>query len=794
MRITIKTKLVIVGTLLAFVPTLIISVILSNIAVENATITLKQEAKNKLSAIRNTTAENIESYFSFIENQVITLSSNIMIVDSMRDINNAYHDYVATVTPAQIQQRKQSLSPYYQDAFGEKFKALNNQESANPDNLLNQASPATIALQHLYISDNSAPLGEKDSMVSANENNTYNDIHQHIHPSIRQYQQKFGYYDIFLVDVDSGDIVYSVFKELDYATSLKDGVYANSGIAEAFNAALNASDKDQVYLSDFAPYLPSYNAPASFISSPIFDNDKMIGVLIFQMPIDRINKVMTHAQKWQDAGLGLSGETYLVGSDYTMRSDGRFLLEDKTGYLELMNDVGLSTKQISQLDSKNTTIGLQPVNTKGTKAALSGIKGFDIFDDYHDISVLSAYQPIEVEGLHWALMSEIDEAEAFASIKDLQESILKNTLIACIAALIIGGILGWLFARLLIRPIDEMLRTVINIAEGDNDLTMRLNITGNDEVTELSTGMNVFINKIDSMFSELLKSVARMVPMSQELNEANTSLANASKEQKQIADAINSHLTDTNKSTETVDIELSHINKATEQGQKVVNDSEVSVQNVATSMTTMSQDIMNAVTAIDELQGNTDKIASVIDVINSIAEQTNLLALNAAIEAARAGEAGRGFAVVADEVRNLAQKTRQSTNEVTEMVTAIQSGTSSVVEIMGRGKNSAEESNAHVVQATEHLTIAAQVMLDITDKVTNINTAIEHQKNSFEQVSLSYEEINNSFIRSNESYEFAYTVGENMNSLGNKLLGFIQQFKVTDATWSTQKRSIKRKE
>jgi len=146
-------------------------------------------------------------------------------------------------------------------------------------------------------------------------------------------------------------------------------------------------------LVEYKPYHPSYNAPSSFISTPIFSGDSAIGVLVFQLPIDRINDIMTNKQQWTKVGLGATGETYIVAEDYTIRNQSRFLIEDSTNYFKMLEDLKVEPKTIAKIKNFNSTIGLQEVKTEGTEAALKGETDSRIFKDYRGVPVLSAFKP-----------------------------------------------------------------------------------------------------------------------------------------------------------------------------------------------------------------------------------------------------------------------------------------------------------------------------------------------------------------------------------------------------------------
>ena len=264
----------------------------------------------------------------------------------------------------------------------------------------------------------------------------------------------FGYYDIFIVDHETGHIVYTVFKEVDYGTSLLTGPYSKTNSADAFRSARDADDKDFVKLVDFEPYHPSYNAYASFIASPIYNGSKKIGVLIFQMPVERINDIMTNRHDWAEIGLGVSGETYIVGSDYKIRNQSRFLIEDKEEYFNKIREMGVHPKTIDRIKNLNSTIGLQEVKTEGTEAALRFETGTRIFPDYRGVSVLSSYRPLNILDMNWVIMSEIDESEAFYYVKTLRNRIFLIFVIL-LAVIIIVAVY---FSNTITRPLGILTR------------------------------------------------------------------------------------------------------------------------------------------------------------------------------------------------------------------------------------------------------------------------------------------------------------------------------------------------
>lgn len=311
----------------------------------------------------------------------------------------------------------------------------------------------TAYLQEQYITRNPHPIGNKEEYDAAPDGTAYSQFHAEYHPYFRTMLRDRGYYDIFLFDND-GNLVYTVFKELDYATNLVSGEWSQTDLGNAFKAA--QSSNSPIFF-DFRPYAPSFDAPASFISLPVkSDAGEPLGVLVFQMPVERLNTLMG-----QKAGLGETGEAYIVGQDLLMRSDSRF--------------------------SEESTILNRVIDTAPVKAALTGESGIKIALDYRGIETVVAYTPLEYLGVKWAIITQEDVQELFAPIKALKRQIIIQMLVACAALALLGGLIG----RSIAKPIKGLGVAMLKVAGGDTDTDVPYKQRG-DEVGDMSRSLDQF--------------------------------------------------------------------------------------------------------------------------------------------------------------------------------------------------------------------------------------------------------------------------------------------------------------
>lgn len=368
------------------------------------------EAKNKLTALAQSKAGSIKEFILDIEEDIQTQATNPTIKNALVEFTQAW------------------------DAIEGNKEAY---------------------LQDKYINENPFPTGSKEKLDFAADGTLYSEVHAKFHPYLRTVLQDRGYYDIFLFDT-KGDLIYTVFKELDYATNLVNGIYSESDLGNAYRSAINGSPND-VNFYDFQPYAPSAGAPASFMSVPVQDaNGSNLGVLVYQMPIDRLNNLMD-----QRKSLGESGESYLIGQDYLMRSQSRF-------------------------SDENTILTLK-IESEAANQVIAGKSGVLLKNDYRGIPTVAAFQPVTVDGVTWGVITQQDQAEIFASVAKLKRNMLIQMLISTLVLAVVGTFIG----RSIVKPIVALRKSMGKVAEGEHGVTIPYT-KRRDEIGDMSKTLENF--------------------------------------------------------------------------------------------------------------------------------------------------------------------------------------------------------------------------------------------------------------------------------------------------------------
>lgn len=472
---------------------------------------LEKQVENQLTVIRDIKKYEIESYFSLLRDQVSSLANDRVVIEAAEELKKAFLAYPSEIQliGSNISVKKEKINDYYNDfskLYEKKTGYVKNTE--NLQEIFEKETPYD-GLHFAYVIDNPNRIGQKYLLDSAAFPVSYNQIHRKYHIRLFDFLETFKVQDVFFIDPESSIVFYSVQKNLDFGLNVKEAAKVIPGLYQSFVEANNQKENEGAIVGDFTQYMPAMGDTRAFISAPVFDGDKKIAILVFQINIDRINSIMTNQTNWKKEGMGDTGETYLVGSDFRLRSMSRFFYEEPKKYLSEMQKINLSESLIKEMELSNSSIGIQPVLTEGSKEAHNDKTGFSIFKDYRDIPVLSAFAPLNIPNLDWIILSEIDVSEAFLPINQLFSRSIFSTIIVAISLSLVGIWFGRKLSEAISEPIQKFATLIMQVSN-DLDLTKRISIKTDDELSDMAKALNHLFDRFQLACIQTVNSTKKM--------------------------------------------------------------------------------------------------------------------------------------------------------------------------------------------------------------------------------------------------------------------------------------------
>ena len=579
--------------------------------------------------------------------------------------------------------------------------------------------------------DNGAGQDDGSFNVDSEE---YHYIYDRVGSIFKDYMVTFGFRDIYIICRQHGHVMYSVNRGPDLGSNLKVGPYKESGLARVWSAV---SDSGKFEMIDFSEYVPIGSA-AAFMGTPILGEEGDIkAVLAIMLDGSQLDKITG-----SNTGLGESGESYLVGNDYLMRSNSRF-----------------NAKALFK----------QKVDTIAAEKALADQDGVETLADYRGVEVLSAYSHLGLNekfgfDFEWGIISEIDTAEAFAPMAELVTNIQGLGALLLLVALFSV----FLASRSIVLPLKLLMAKVRLMADGDLTVTVP-KTDREDEIGDLVNAFNLMAGMLHEQTSEVIEGAGTIATTIAELSATTAELAASATQSSSSVTEIAATVEEIRQTSHLSHEKAEQVAGLVEQVMLRAESGRNETVKAVSGMDQIKEDVAAIAEGIIHLSEQNQNIGEIIETVNSFADQSNMLSVNASIEAAKAGEHGKGFAVVALEVKALADQSKAATTQVRRLLSDIQKATSSAVMATERGGKAVDKGVMQAEKAGVEIDTMADMSRESADASVQIVTSSQQQLVGMDQVAQAMTSIKSASQQNVEGARQLESAIADLDRLGQRL-------------------------